>query len=70
MGKKYWPDVFGCPIEGEELLNDFRPLAGKMLIESIARYLHKKNLTGRFENGKFIIKKKQLPLSSKRKIIK
>jgi hypothetical protein len=52
-------DVFGCPIEGEELLNDFYPLEGKMLCESIVIYLQKNNLIGRFEDGKFIVKRKQ-----------
>jgi hypothetical protein len=70
MGKKNWSNVFGCPVEGEELLNDFRPLAGKMLCESIVRYLQKNNLIGRFEDGKFIVKKRRCISSSKRKIAK
>ena len=51
-------DVFGCPIEGEELLNDFVPIEGKILGESIVIYLQDNNLSGCFEDGKFIVKRK------------
>lgn len=44
MNDRDLSDVFGCPIEGQELLNKFEPLEGKMLWESIAIYLHQNNL--------------------------
>ncbi len=59
MNNRDLSDVFGCPIEGEELLNNFMPLEGKLLCESIVIYLQENNLSGRFEDGKFIVKRKQ-----------
>ncbi|MEN6384483.1 MAG: hypothetical protein ABFD79_04730 [Phycisphaerales bacterium] len=64
MAKKHWKEVFRCPIEGEEFLNDFCPSPGKMLIESLVRYLYKRNLKGHLENGKLIIEK--IPSTTKK----